>query len=96
MSWQIDPFHTQSSRHQTPRNDDGARDFTEVSATGTIDPENPENSSITVTIQAPSVQTHNAMRDDDLRSANFWTSITSRRSPSRAPTSNGPVPIPSP
>ena len=45
--------------------------FTEVSATGSIDPDNPAASSVAVTIPAASIRTNNAMRDDDLRSANF-------------------------
>ena len=72
MSWQIDPFHTQvefATKHLGMMTVRG--NFTEVSATGNIDPDHPDNSSVSVTIQAPSVQTHNAMRDEDLRSANF-------------------------
>jgi polyisoprenoid-binding protein YceI len=72
MTWAIDPFHTQiefATKHLGMMTVRGH--FTEVQATGTIDPDNPENSSVTVTIQAPSLRTNNAMRDDDLRSPNF-------------------------
>ena len=70
--WQLDPYHTQvefAAKHLGMMTVRGH--FTEVQATGTIDPEHPENSSVTVTIQAPSIRTNNASRDDDLRSANF-------------------------
>lgn len=42
-----------------------------MSATGNIDPDHPENSSVEVTIQTASVHTDNATRDNDLRSSNF-------------------------
>lgn len=72
MIWAIDPYHLQvefASKHLGMMTVRGH--FTEVQTTGTIDPEHPENSAVTVTIQAPSIRTNNAMRDDDLRSANF-------------------------
>jgi polyisoprenoid-binding protein YceI len=72
MSWQIDPFHLQvefATKHLGMMTVRGH--FNEVSTTGTIDPDNPATSSVAVTIQAASIRTNNAMRDDDLRSANF-------------------------
>lgn len=72
MSWQIDPFHLQvefATKHLGMMTVRGH--FTEVSTTGTIDPEHPERSNVEVTIQAASIRSNNAMRDDDLRSANF-------------------------
>ena len=72
MSWQIDPYHLQvefATKHLGMMTVRGH--FTEVSASGTIDPDNPAASSVEVTIPAASVRTNNAMRDDDIRSANF-------------------------
>ena len=72
MSWQFDPFHTQvefSARHLGMMTVRGH--FTEVNATGTIDPDNPTASSFDVTIQAASIRTHHEIRDNDLRSPNF-------------------------
>jgi len=72
MSWQLDPYHTQvefATKHLGMMTVRGH--FTEISATGHIDPDDPEASSVEVTIQAASIRTHNEMRDNDLRSANF-------------------------
>jgi polyisoprenoid-binding protein YceI len=72
VSWQIDPFHLQvefATKHLGMMTVRG--NFTEVSTTGHIDPDNPAASSLTVTVQAASIRTNNANRDDDLRSANF-------------------------
>jgi polyisoprenoid-binding protein YceI len=72
MSWQLDPFHTQvefATKHLGMMTVRGH--FTEINATGHIDPDDPEASSVEVTIQAASIRTHNEMRDNDLRSANF-------------------------
>ena len=72
MIWAIDPYHQQvefATKHLGMMTVRGH--FTEVQATGTVDPDHPENSAVTVTIQAPSIRSNNAMRDDDLRSANF-------------------------
>jgi len=70
--WQLDPYHTQiefSARHLGMMTVRGL--FLETSATGYIDPEHPEASSVEVTIQAASVRTHNEVRDNDLRGQNF-------------------------
>jgi polyisoprenoid-binding protein YceI len=45
--------------------------FNEVTTSGTIDPNHPENSSIEVVIDVASLNTHNAQRDNDLRSSYF-------------------------
>ena len=72
MPWQIDPFHLQvefATKHLGMMTVRGH--FTEVSTSGTIDPDNPAASSVEVTVQTASIRSNNAMRDDDLRSANF-------------------------
>ena len=71
-SWQFDPMHTQvefSAKHLGMMTVRGQ--FDEVSATGSIYPDNPEASSVDVTISATSIRTNNAHRDNDLRSSNL-------------------------
>jgi polyisoprenoid-binding protein YceI len=71
-NWQLDPYHTQvefSAKHLAMMTVRGY--FDEVSATGDIDPEHPENSSVQATISMASIRTNNGMRDNDLRSSNF-------------------------
>jgi polyisoprenoid-binding protein YceI len=46
--------------------------FTKFDGTIRVDPEHPEKSSVTATIQADSVDTKNDKRDEDLRSADFF------------------------
>jgi polyisoprenoid-binding protein YceI len=70
--WQFDPYHTQvefSARHLGMMTVRGH--FLDVTATGFIDPDHPEASSVDVTIQTASIRTHNENRDNDLRSSNF-------------------------
>jgi len=70
--WQFDPYHTQvefSARHLGMMTVRGL--FPDVTATGDIYPDNPEASSVDVTIQTASIRTHHAQRDNDLRSSNF-------------------------
>jgi len=70
--WQFDPFHTQvefSAKHLGMMTVRGL--FADVTATGFIDPDHPEASSVDVTIQTASIRTHNPQRDNDLRSSNF-------------------------
>jgi polyisoprenoid-binding protein YceI len=70
--WQFDPFHTQvefAVKHLGMMTVRGQ--FAEVSATGTIYPDNPDASSVAVTMETASIRTHNEMRDNDLRSSNF-------------------------
>ena len=72
MSWQFDPYHTQvefAAKHLGMMTVRGH--FAEITATGHIDPDHPEASSVDVTIQTASIRTHNAQRDNDLRSSNF-------------------------
>jgi len=70
--WQFDPYHTQvefSARHLGMMTVRG--NFPDVTATGFIDPDHPEASSVEVIIQTASIKTHHAKRDDDLRASNF-------------------------
>src|SRR3989454_11712050 len=70
--WQFDPFHTQvefATKHLGMMTVRGH--FAEVTATGNIYPDNPEASSVEVTMQTASIRTHNETRDNDLRSSNF-------------------------
>src|SRR6202165_2192717 len=70
--WQFDPFHTQvefSAKHLGMMTVRGH--FAEVTGTGTIDVEHPENSSVEAVVQTASIRTHNETRDNDLRSSNF-------------------------
>ena len=72
MSWQIDPMHTQvefAAKHFGMMTVRGR--FNDVQASGTLDPANPRASSIDVTIDVASLNTHNAQRDNDLRSSYF-------------------------
>jgi polyisoprenoid-binding protein YceI len=71
-TWQLDPYHTQvefSAKHLGMMTVRGH--FTEVSASGDIDPDQPEASSVDVTIRTASIQTNHQARDADLRSGNF-------------------------
>ena len=70
--WQFDPYHTQvefSAKHLGMMTVRGH--FGEVTATGVVDPDQPERSRIEVTIDVTSIRTHNDARDNDLRSSNF-------------------------
>ncbi len=70
--WQFDPYHTQvefTAKHLGMMKVRG--NFLEVNATGFIDPDHPEASSVDITIQTASIRTHNPQRDNDLRSSNF-------------------------
>ncbi len=70
--WQFDPFHTQvefAAKHLGMMTVRGH--FAEVTATGNINPDKPEASSVEITMQAASIRTHNENRDNDLRSSNF-------------------------
>jgi polyisoprenoid-binding protein YceI len=72
MSWQIDPYHLQvefAAKHLGMMTVRGH--FTEATAAGTIDPENPAASSVELNISSASAKTNNAQRDNDLRSSNF-------------------------
>jgi polyisoprenoid-binding protein YceI len=71
-TWTFDPLHTQvefSAKHfgmMTVRGN-----FSDVTATGDIYPDQPERSKVEVTIRTASIRTHNAQRDNDLRSSYF-------------------------
>ena len=70
--WQLDPMHTQvefAVKHLGMMTVRG--NFTDVQASGDIDVERPEASSVQVVIQTASIRTHNERRDDDLRNSNF-------------------------
>ena len=71
-TWKFDPYHTQvefSAKHLGMMTVRGH--FAEVSATGDLDPEHPERSTVEATINTASIRTHNEQRDNDLRSSNF-------------------------
>jgi polyisoprenoid-binding protein YceI len=72
MTWKLDPYHTQvefAVKHLGMMTVRGH--FTNVTSSGTLDPHNPAGSSLEVTIDVASIQTHNAQRDNDLKSSNF-------------------------
>ncbi|HEY0754540.1 MAG TPA: YceI family protein [Ktedonobacteraceae bacterium] len=76
-TWQFDPYHTQvefTAKHLGMMTVRGL--FTDIAASGTIDPDHPEASSVDVTIQTASVKTHHAGRDSDLRTSNFLETDT--------------------
>ncbi|MGH7902666.1 MAG: YceI family protein [Candidatus Dormibacteraceae bacterium] len=71
-TWQLDPLHTQvefSAKHLGMMTVRGH--FAEVTATGDIRPQQPESSTVEVTIAAASIRTNNGRRDDDLRGSNL-------------------------
>ena len=71
-TWKLDPFHTQvefSAKHLGMMTVRGH--FAEVAATGDINPDDPERSTVEVTMNTASIRTHNEQRDNDLRSSNF-------------------------
>ncbi len=73
MSWQIDHSHSQvtfSVRHLMVTNVRG--EFDKFSGTVEFDEQNPANSKIDVQIEAASVNTKDAKRDEHLRSADFF------------------------
>jgi polyisoprenoid-binding protein YceI len=72
-TWQIDPMHTAaqfSVRHLGISTVRGA--FTKVSGTVLLDEANPAKDQIQATIEVASVDTRVEMRDNDLRSPNFF------------------------
>jgi len=71
-TWKFDPMHTQvefSAKHLGMMTVRGH--FAEVMATGQLYPDQPERSSVEVTINTASIRTHNEQRDNDLRSSTF-------------------------
>src|ERR1700674_1636621 len=71
-TWKFDPYHTQvefSAKHLGMMTVRGH--FAEVTATGEIDVEHPEESKLEASIKTARLRTHNETRDNDLRSSNF-------------------------
>jgi polyisoprenoid-binding protein YceI len=76
-TYQIDGSHSTAGftvRHMMVSNVSGA--FSKLSGTVDFDPNNPSQSKVEVTIDAASIDSHNAGRDNDLRSANFFDVAT--------------------
>ncbi len=72
MGWQVDPQHTQvefAVKHFGMMTVRGR--FNDVKVTGTIDPTNPTASSVDVTIDVKSLNTHSPQRDKDLLGSSF-------------------------
>jgi polyisoprenoid-binding protein YceI len=72
-NWTIDPAHTNVNfgiRHFGISQVRGR--FDDVAGTIVADAEHPEKSSVSVTIQTAGINTNVKMRDDDLRSANYF------------------------
>ena len=72
-NWTIDPAHTNVNfgiRHFGISQVRGR--FDDVAGTIVADAAHPEKSSVSVTIQTASINTNVKMRDDDLRSANYF------------------------
>src|SRR5262249_54326696 len=72
MAWILDPYHTQvefAVKHLGMMTVRGH--FTDVTSSGTLDPEHPEASEIEVTIDVASLKTNNPQRDNDLKSSSF-------------------------
>ena len=70
--WQLDPSHTQvefAVKHLGIMTVRGY--FADVQASGNINVQHPEDSSLEVVIQTASIRTHNERRDNDLRTSNF-------------------------
>jgi polyisoprenoid-binding protein YceI len=71
-TWKFDPMHTQvefSAKHLGMMTVRGH--FAELTATGQLYPDQPERSTVNVTINTASIRTHNEQRDNDLRASNF-------------------------
>src|SRR5207245_11297269 len=71
-TWKFDPFHTQvefSAKHLGMMVVRGH--FAEVTATGELYPDQPERSTVEVSINTASIRTHNEQRDNDLRASTF-------------------------
>lgn len=72
-TWQIDPNHSSaqfSVKHLGVSTVRGA--FTKVSGTANYDPSDPSKTTLEATIDANSLDTRVEMRDNDLRSPNFF------------------------
>ncbi len=71
-TYKIDPVHSSISFKVRHFFSYVTGDFTKFEGTIQVDSAHPEKSSVTATIYAASVDTKNAHRDEDLRSANFF------------------------
>ena len=72
-TWQIDPAHTVvefAAKHMMVSTVKGR--FGSVAGTLTVDEERPERSSVVATIDAASIDTRAELRDEHLRSADFF------------------------
>ena len=72
-TYEIDPIHSSahfSVRHMMVSNVRGQ--FTKISGTIRFDSANPANSSVEATIDAASIETHDAQRDTHLKSSDFF------------------------
>src|SRR5438552_2430345 len=72
MTWQIDPNHLQvefAVKHFGMMTVRGH--FSEVTASGQIDPHNPAASAVEVDVKTASIKTNNEQRDSDLRGSSF-------------------------
>lgn len=75
--WQLDPYHTQvefAAKHLGMMTVRGH--FSDVTSVAEIDPDHLESMRVEVTIQADSIKTNHAVRDQDLRSENFLDTDT--------------------
>jgi polyisoprenoid-binding protein YceI len=71
-TYKIDPVHSSISFKVRHFFSYVTGDFTKFEGTIQVDSAHPEKSSVTATIDAASIDTKNAHRDEDLRSANFF------------------------
>ncbi len=71
-TWKFDPYHTQvgfSAKHLGMMTVRGH--FGEVTVTGNVNPEHPEQSKFEASIKTDSIRTNHEQRDKDLRASNF-------------------------
>lgn len=95
ITYEIDPAHSSvhfSVRHMMLSNVRG--EFGKVSGTVKYDPQNPESSSVEATIDARSINTRDAQRDNHLKSADFldvekFPTLTFRSKKVQITSSNG-------
>jgi polyisoprenoid-binding protein YceI len=72
-TWQLDPMHTNAQftvRHLGISNVQG--EFTKITGTVQLDDQDVTNSTVSVTIDATSIDTRVSRRDDDLKSDHFF------------------------
>jgi polyisoprenoid-binding protein YceI len=71
-TWKFDPMHTQvefSAKHLGMMTVRGH--FNELTASGELDPEHPDKTTVEATIKVASIRTNNEQRDRDLLSSSF-------------------------